>query len=130
MISKKVKNYLFAITLLLAVAATGYLTFDLMFSPPIIMEGVVVEKTFVDKHMLGAPSITPYNRYKSYNYVVQAQKHEQWIAFVKTDDGKVLKVHCTSDHYDQKQIGDKMRFKEYTGGLFGIDYFAHNEEDE
>ncbi|MFM8913374.1 MAG: hypothetical protein ACKOE6_10755 [Flammeovirgaceae bacterium] len=130
MISKQAKGYLTGTLLLLAVIAAGYLTFDLMFSPPLVMEGVVIEKAFVDKRVAGAPSITPYNRYKSYDYVVHAQQHEQWIAFVKTADGKVLKVHCTSDHYDQKQIGDKMRFKEYTGGLLGIEFFAHNEEDE
>ncbi|MCA4899909.1 MAG: hypothetical protein ACK514_15180 [Bacteroidota bacterium] len=130
MMSKKVQSYLTGSMLVIILAVVVYLTFDLMFSPPIIMEGVVIEKAFVEKQMAGAPSITPYNRYKSYDYVIQSQKHEQWIAFVKTDDGKVLKVHCTSDHYGQKQVGDKMRFKEYTGGLLGIEYFAHNEEDE
>jgi hypothetical protein len=27
-------------------------------------------------------------------------------------------------------VGDTLHFKEYTGDLLGIDYFAHNEEDE
>jgi hypothetical protein len=128
--TQKIKGYLSGTVLLVAVVAAVYFTYDLMFSPPLLMEGTIIEKAFVAKHVSGAPSITPYNRYKSYNYVVHTQQHEQWIAFVKTDDGKVFKVHCTSDHYDQKQIGDKMRFKEYTGGLLGIEYFAHNEEDE
>ena len=62
--------------------------------------------------------------------MVQTHQHEQWIAFVKINDGTIMKVHCTSDHYDQKQVGDNLRFKEYTGGLLGIEYSAYNEEAE
>jgi hypothetical protein len=69
-------------------------------------------------------------KYKSYDYVVSAQKEEQWIAFVKIPEGKVLKVHCHIHHYKQTQIGDTLRFKEYTGEIFHIDYFSHGEEDE
>jgi hypothetical protein len=35
-----------------------------------------------------------------------------------------------SDHYEIKQIGDTLHFKEYTGELLHIEYFSHNEEDE
>jgi hypothetical protein len=69
-------------------------------------------------------------KYKSHDYLVTSQKEEQWIAFVKTGDGQILKVNCHIHHYEQTQVGDTLQFKEYTGEIFHIDYFIHNEEDE
>jgi hypothetical protein len=39
-------------------------------------------------------------------------------------------VQTHQHHYDQKQVSDNLRFKEYTGGLLGIEYSSHNEESE
>jgi hypothetical protein len=39
-------------------------------------------------------------------------------------------VQTHQHHYDQKQVGYNLRFKEYTGGLLGIEYSSHNEESE
>jgi hypothetical protein len=94
------------------------------------MQGVVVDKVHMPEKSQSAQNITPYMKYKSHDYIVTAQKEEQWIAFVKTHDGKILKVNCHVHHYEQTQLGDTLRFKEYTGEIFHIDYFSHNEEDE
>ena len=127
---EKLKTWVVGGMLFSAFCAIVFFSYNLLFTPPISINGVIVEKMYVPNQNVSGPSITTYNRYKSYNYVVSGQKHAQWIAFVKMQDGKVLKVHCTSDHYDKKNVGDKLHFKEYTGGLLEIDYFAHNEEDE
>lgn len=126
----KIKTYVsfgIGFGVLIAVGVIGY---DVLFSKPKIMSGIVVDKLYVPAKQNSGPSVTPYSRYKSYDYTITAQKQHQWIAFVKLSDGSVLKVNCHSDHYEQKQIGDTLHFKEYTGDLLGIDYFSHNEEDE
>jgi len=66
---------------------------------------------------------------RSYKYIVQTQKYHQWVAIVKADDGDTIKVHCNSAHFEVTNIGDTLRFKEYKGDVFGIDYLAHSEED-
>lgn len=106
------------------------LGYDIFFSKPLLMKGIVVDKVYMPQKNSSGQNVLPYMRYKSYDYVVSTEKHEQWIAFVKTEDGQVLKVNCHSHHYDHKQIGDTLHFKEYVGDIFGIDYFSHNEEDE
>ena len=106
------------------------ITYDVLFSKPIIMTGVIVDKIHVPGSSESGQNIMPYTRYKSYDYIVTAQKEEQWIAFVKTPENKILKVNCHIHHYEQTQIGDTLKFKEYTGEIFHIDYFSHNEEDE
>lgn len=106
------------------------ITYDVLFSKPIVMSGVIVDKIHVPGSEESRQSIMPYTRYKSYDYIVTAQKEEQWIAFVKTSDNKILKVNCHIHHYEQTQVGDTLKFKEYTGEIFHIDYFTHNEEDE
>jgi len=118
------------IALVVIVAVPGAIAYDVLFSKPIIMQGVVVDKIHVPKESQSGQTITPYMKYKSYDYIVTSQKEEQWIAFVKTDEGQILKVNCHIHHYEQTQLGDTLRFKEYTGDIFHIDYFSHNEEDE
>jgi hypothetical protein len=105
------------------------IAYDVLFSKPLIMQGVIVEKIYVPNKQVAGPHVLPYGKYKSYDYTITTEKHDQWIAFVKTDDGTVLKVNCHTDHYDIKQVGDTLHFKEYTGELLHIDYFSHNEED-
>lgn len=104
--------------------------YDLLFAPPLIMKGIIVEKAFVPRDYANATSMNPYMRYKQKDYLITTQTHDQWVALVELEDGQVLKVNCHSDHYEKKQVGDTLHFKEYAGDIMGIDYFAHNEEDE
>jgi len=118
------------IALIIIVVIPSVIVYDVLFSKPLVMQGVVVDKIHVPEKSQSAQNITPYMKYKSYDYIVTSQKEEQWIAFVKTTDGQILKVNCHIHHYEQTQLGDTLRFKEYTGDIFHIEYFSHNEEDE
>ena len=118
------------IALIAIIAIPASIVYDVLFSKPLIMQGVVVDKIYVPQVSQSSQTITPYMKYKSYDYIVTAQKEEQWIAFVKTEEGQILKVNCHVHHYEQTRVGDTLKFKEYTGDIFHIDYFSHNEEDE
>lgn len=113
-----------------SILIAGLIFYDVLFSKPLILEGMIVEKIFVPAKNVAVPNSLSYGRSKSFSYIITAQRHEQWIAIVKTSDGQVLKVNCHTDHYKDKQIGDTLHFKEYTGELLGIDFFSHYEEDE
>jgi len=126
----KLSTVLKVVALIVILSIPTLIVYDVLFSKPLIMQGVVVDKVHFDQESQSAQNITPYMKYKSYDYIITAQKEEQWIAFVKTDDGKILKVNCHVHHYEQTQLGDTLQFKEYTGDIFHIDYFSHNEEDE
>ncbi|MCW5909655.1 MAG: hypothetical protein KIT62_01215 [Cyclobacteriaceae bacterium] len=130
MASKKIISGIVLFAVVGALALVGLVVYDVLFSKPKLMKGIIVEKTFVPAKNAAGPHALPHAKYRSYDYAIQAEQHEQWIAFVKTGDGKVLKVNCHSNHYEVKQVGDTLHFKEYTGELLGIDYFSHNEEDE
>jgi hypothetical protein len=116
--------------LIVIVGALAAIVYDVLFTPPLVMRGVIVDKIYVPSSTATGQNILPYMKYKSHDYIVTSQKEEQWIAFVKTDDGNILKVNCHIHHYEQTQLGDTLQFKEYTGEVFHIDYFSHNEEDE
>jgi len=118
------------IALIVILVVPSVIVYDVLFSKPLIMRGVVVDKVHVPEKGQSAQNITPYMKYKSHDYIVSAQKEEQWIAFVKTEEGQILKVNCHIHHYEQTQLGDTLQFKEYTGDIFHIDYFSHNEEDQ
>ncbi|MFZ2906843.1 MAG: hypothetical protein WAZ98_11620 [Cyclobacteriaceae bacterium] len=115
---------------LILIAIPLAITYDVLFSKPLVMRGVIVDKIHFPGKSQSGQNILPYMKYKSNDYIITAQQEEQWIAFVKTNDGQILKVNCHLHHYEQTQIGDTLRFKEYTGEIFHIDYFSHNEEDE
>jgi len=129
-LSKKIKNGFVFILLAAGLITFGIIAYDVLFSKPLIMKGVIVDKIHVPSKSAAGPHVLPYGNYKSYDYTINAEKHDQWIAFVKVNDGSILKVNCHTDHYDIKQVGDTLHFKEYNGDLLGIDYFSHNEEDE
>lgn len=112
------------------VGAFSLVVYDVLFSQPVVLRGVIVDKLHVPSKNSSGQNILPYMKYKSYDYVVTSQTEEQWIAFVKTNDGQILKVNCHIHHYNDTQVGDTLQFKEYTGEIFHIDYFSHNEEDE
>jgi hypothetical protein len=130
MASKKLTTGIALVAIVGALVIVGLVVFDVLFSKPNLMQGIIVDKVFVPSKNNTGPHALPYAKYRSYDYAIQAEQHEQWIAFVKLDDGKVLKVNCHSNHYEIKHVGDTLHFKEYTGELLGIDYFSHNEEDE
>lgn len=106
-----------------------FFAYDQIFSQPRIHRGIVLDKLFIPEHTVAGPNSVTYSGHRTYKYIVQVQKYHQWIAIVKADDGDTLKVHCTSDHFQQTTIGDTLLFKEYRGKVFGIDYLAHSEED-
>jgi hypothetical protein len=122
-------TYIKFIVFLATITSLALLGYDIFFSKPLIMQGIIVDKVYVPSKNAAGPNVLPYMRYKSYDYMITSEKQEQWIAFVKTEQG-VLKVNCHSHHYEQKNVGDTLHFKEYIGEIFGIDYFSHNEEDE
>jgi hypothetical protein len=127
---KTIKTGIIFVLLTGTLVAAGFIAYDILFSKPLIMQGIIIDKTFVPSKTATGPHVLPYGKYKSYDYTLSSEQDEQWIAFVKTEDGKVLKVNCHSGHYQIKQIGDTLHFKEYIGELLHIDYFSHNEEDE
>ena len=122
---------LFKLVLLIAVLGFVFvILFDQLFSKPTIHQGVIIEKIEVPrKGTVAGPHITPYGGKKTYNYIITAEKYHQWIALVKSDDNEILKVHCSSDHYYGKEVGDTILFKEYKGDLLKVDYLIHSEED-
>lgn len=128
--NKKFSTGIALVAIVGALVLVGLVVYDVLFSKPHLMKGVIVDKVFVPSKNNTGPHALPYGKYRSYDYAIQAEKDEQWIAFVKIEDGKVLKVNCHSNHYGIKNIGDTLHFKEYTGDLLHIDYFSHNEEDE
>jgi hypothetical protein len=122
-----IKSGILGGVIIIAMISSGYVVYDLLFSPPDHIEGIIIEKVFVKaKYTSGA---TPYGGVKRSKYFVTHQKDAQWVAIVKTTNGDTVKVHCEPDHYKTKNIGDVIHFKKYEGHLVHIDYFAHNEEE-
>jgi len=107
----------------------GLFVYDQLFSAPKIHQGIIIHKTFIPQRNVVGPNTTHYGGHRAYKYIIQSQKYHQWIAIVVADDGDTLKVHCSSDHYEAKNLGDTLLFKEYKGNLFGVDYLSHSEED-
>lgn len=103
--------------------------YDQLFSKPKVHMGIIIEKIEVPKNKVAGPHVLPYGGSKSYKYMITAEKYHQWIALVKSDDNDTLKVHCSSDHFFNRDIGDTILFKEYKGDLLKIDYLIHSEED-
>ena len=116
-----------ALSILVLTIVMVAVSYDLLFSKPDHLDGVILEKIFVPGKMVTGD--TPYGSKRS-RYFVTHQKEDQWVAIVKTIYGDTLKVHCPMDHYHSKEVGDVMHFKKYDGHLVHIDFFAHNEEDD
>lgn len=112
---------------IVAIVGLSLIIFDLLFSKPDHLQGVVTEKIFVPAKT--ATGGTPYGGLRRSNYSITAQQEEQWIAIVKMENGDTVSVHCHAGHYQSKNIGDVIHFKKYEGKLFHIKYFAHNEEE-
>ena len=112
--------------LLVAVLTSTFVVSDLLFSKPDLQEGVILEKTFIP----GTPNTgdTPYAGARRGNFFVTVHRDDQWIALVKMKNGEKVQVHCLLEHYQTKNVGDVILFKQYEGHLTHIEYFAHNEE--
>jgi|SRR5579859_5570236 len=114
---------------MVAFFVTVYFIYDVLFTRPTLHKGIIVEKIFVPAKNVAGPNTVTGSRYRSYKYVITTKSQRQWIAFVKDEEGKVLKVNCKSDHYESKSIGDTLLFKEFRGEVFKVEYFSHNDED-
>jgi hypothetical protein len=123
---KKKSDYLIAALIFAIVGLLVVVSIDSLFSPPIHLQGQIVEKIFVPAHTVTGG---PYGGNRRGNYMITTAAEEQWIAIVTTNSGDTLKVHCHSSHYEDKNVGDMITFNKYEGHLFHIDYFAHNEEE-
>jgi hypothetical protein len=119
------KHGVFSVLLLLCLA--GLVVFgSLVFDPPEHLSGTVIEKIFVPaSKVVGG---TPQGMRRG-GYTVATVREDQWIAVVRTDKGDTLTVHCDPKHYGQKEVGERIKFREYEGSLLHISYFAHGEEE-
>ena len=115
------------IIIVFLVGLLGLFLYDLLFSAPDHIKGVVIEKIFVPARAVTGAA--PGGMRRS-GYSITSQKEEQWIAVVRMENGDTLKVHCHPGHYKAKNVGDVIHFKKYEGKLLHIEYFAHNEEED
>jgi hypothetical protein len=124
----QVKSNITLVAALLVTAAAIFFVYDLLFSDPEHYEGLIVEKIYVPpKNNIGQ---TLYGGVRRSKYFITAQVADQWIAVVRLDSGDTLTVHCMPEHYQVKNVGDKIHFKKYEGKHFHIQYFAHSEEED
>jgi hypothetical protein len=123
------KSYFTGLILMVAFFGMTYFIYDVLFSPPTIHKGIIVEKIFVPGKNVAGPNVVTGSRYKTYKYSITAKAQRQWVAFIKDETGQLLKVNCKSDHYEQKAVGDTLLFKEFRGDVFKTEYFSHNDED-
>jgi len=117
------KHGWFSITVMLILGAT-IVAGSFVFDPPDHLQGTVIEKIYIPSNL--QISDAPVRRGR---YYVKAVREEQWIAIVVTDKGDTLKVHCDPKHYGTRNVGDRIKFRDYEGSLIHIDYFAHAEEE-
>jgi hypothetical protein len=123
------KNYFLGLILMALFCVMVYFIYDVLFSPPTIHKGIIVEKIFVPGKYVAGPNIATGSRYRTYKYNITAKAQHQWVAFVKDETGELLKVNCKSNHYEGKEVGDTLLFKEFRGNVFKTEYFSHNDED-
>jgi hypothetical protein len=121
-------NLLGCVFAIVVTIGISLIIYDLLFSKPDHLNGVISEKIFVPAKT--ATGATPYGGVRRGNYSITAQQDEQWIAIVMMENGDLVSVHCHADHYQSKNVGDIIHFKKYEGKLFHIKFFAHNEEED
>lgn len=123
------KSYFTGLALMAAFIVMIFFIYDVLFSPPTIHRGIIVEKIFVPGKNVAGSNVMTGSHYRTYKYSISTKNQHQWIAFVKDEAGQVLKVNCKSDHYERKSVGDTLLFKEFRGEIFKSEYFSHNDED-
>ncbi|HCM75399.1 MAG TPA: hypothetical protein DIS90_03390 [Cytophagales bacterium] len=125
---KKIKTHPLTWLLIIAIAvATVWIVYDILFDKPEFHEGVIVSMEYIPGKMQSGQY---HMGSRSRPQLISSQARDRWIATVKMDDGNIFKVNCKLHHFENKQVGDVLRFKSYNGGSLGIHYFAHNDELE
>jgi hypothetical protein len=112
--------------LLLCVLVLGWISWDILFSPPTLQDGVITE--LINIPAKAVTTYTPYQGRKVGDHAILVQREEQHIAVVRLEDGEEYQVHCHKEHYDKLSVGDHLQFKKYEGGTFHIRWFAHYED--
>lgn len=120
------RNGLLTLTIVVSLVV-AVIVGSFVIDPPEHMTGTVIEKIYVPSNV--RYENTPYGGTRRAAYTIRVVREEQWIAVVRTDTGDTLTVHCHPDHYGQKEVGDRIKFREYQGSLIHIDYFMHGEEE-
>lgn len=116
---------LYAVVFILLLGTT-WVVYDLLFSKPEIHEGTIVKM----EHIPGKIQSGQYHLgSKSRPQLISATSRDRWVATVQMSDGRLVKVDCKKHHFDNKEIGHSLRFKEFTGGSLEIKYFSHNDEE-
>ncbi len=87
----KVTSWVGGIIATLCIAGITLFVYDLLFSKPAHISGIIIEKIFVPAHTYSGG---PYGGNRRGNYTITTAQEEQWIAIVRTDKGDTLKVHC------------------------------------
>lgn len=125
--SKKNLNsvFLYAVVFILLFGTT-WVVYDLLFSKPEIHVGTIVKMEHVPGKM---QSGTYHLGSKSRPQLISASSRDRWVATVQLSDGQLVKVDCKKHHFDNKEVGRTLRFKEFPGGSLEIKYFSHNDEE-
>lgn len=108
----------------------AYMFYHILFLKTDISQGIILDKLYVPGKHASDHNVLTFARYKSNDYLVNTETHEQWLALVKNHEGDILKIHCDSMHYRIKQVGDTLHFKKYTGEILGIEYLSYYKEDD
>lgn len=115
------------LVVILIVGIVSWFVYDLLFAQPEIHEGIIVSM----EHIPGKMQSGQYHLgSRSRPQLVSSQARDKWIATVKMKDGNLVKVNCKLHHFENKKIGGVLRFKSFSGGSLGIQYFAHNDEQD
>lgn len=104
---------------------TSWLVYDLLFDKPIIHKGTIVKMEFLPgKVQSGVYRMGSRARPQ----LISSKSHDRWIAVVRMQNGDTVLVECKKHHFENKEVGHDMEFKEFKGGTLEIKYFAHSEE--
>ncbi|HRW98236.1 MAG TPA: hypothetical protein P5280_02035 [Cyclobacteriaceae bacterium] len=124
--SYSLKSNPLKLTLVIILAgAIAWLVLDLLFDKPEIHDGIIV-----DMHYLPGESRTGQYRLgsRSRPQIITGQSHDRWIVAVRKNNGDTVLVECKKHHFDGKEIGHSLRFREFSGGSLEIKYFAHSDD--
>jgi hypothetical protein len=131
MTSSKKRTSVISVSVFVIVLVIAFTSFYGFIHPPSeIHEGVVLEKIYLPSRFIAGPNVLYFHHPKTKDYAITSQTHSQWLALVKSDDGELLKVHCDSVHYVQKDVGEVIHFRKYTGEILGIEYMSYSKEEE
>lgn len=113
--------------ILVIVLITTWVVYDLLFDKPEVHEGTIVKMEYVP----GKPQSGVYHLgSKSRPQLISASSRDRWVATVELADGSLAQVDCKKHHFDNKEVGSTLRFKEFPGGSLEIKYFSHYDEED